>query len=89
MGCAGCRGEAHESGCGSGRRARGRRTWGTFARNHLAGTVAIDFLTVPTATFGVLYVFFDGPTRGVNVRVMGRSLVDVARVWRALRAEKR
>ena len=30
-----------------------------------------------------------GPTRGVNVRVMGRSLVDVARVWRALRREKR
>ena len=29
-----------------------------------------------------------GPTRGVNLRVMGRSLVDVARVWRALRAEK-
>jgi len=26
-----------------------------------------------------------GPTRGVNLRVMGRSLVDVARVWRALR----
>ncbi|CAN5923664.1 glycosyltransferase family 2 protein [soil metagenome] len=29
-----------------------------------------------------------GPTRGVNLRVMGRSLVDVARVWRALRREK-
>ena len=29
-----------------------------------------------------------GPTRGVNLRVMGRSLVDVARVWRALRHEK-
>jgi transposase InsO family protein len=34
------------------------QTWKTFLRNHLAGTIAIDFLTVPTATFGVLYVFF-------------------------------
>ncbi len=34
------------------------QTWGTFVRNHLSGTLAIDFLTVPTATFGVLYVFF-------------------------------
>jgi len=30
-----------------------------------------------------------GPTRGVNLRVMGRSLLDVARVWRALRREGR
>ena len=34
------------------------RTWGTFLRTHLAGTIAIDFLTVPTVTFQVLYVFF-------------------------------
>jgi hypothetical protein len=27
-------------------------------RAHLAGTIAIDFLTVPTVTFNVLYVFF-------------------------------
>jgi hypothetical protein len=33
-------------------------TWATFVRAHLAETLAIDFLTVPTATFGVLYVFF-------------------------------
>jgi putative transposase len=33
-------------------------TWGTFLRTHLAGTIAIDFLTVPTVTFQVLYVFF-------------------------------
>jgi transposase InsO family protein len=32
-------------------------TWGTFVRTHLAGTLAIDFLTVPTATFRTLYVF--------------------------------
>ena len=34
------------------------QTWKTFLRNHLAGTIAIDFLTVPTVTFKVLYVFF-------------------------------
>ena len=33
-------------------------TWGTFLRMHLPGTLAIDFLTVPTVTFNVLYVFF-------------------------------
>jgi putative transposase len=30
------------------------QTWGTFLRNHLASTVAIDFLTVPTVTFNVV-----------------------------------
>lgn len=34
------------------------QTWGSFVRNHLSGTLAIDFLTVPAATSGVLYVFF-------------------------------
>ncbi len=34
------------------------QTWKTFLRNHLEGTIAIDFLTVPTVTFSVLYVFF-------------------------------
>jgi hypothetical protein len=33
-------------------------TWGTFLRMHLPGTIAIDFLTIPTVTFNVLYVFF-------------------------------
>src|SRR5450432_4175149 len=33
-------------------------TWATFVRMHLEGAVAIDFLTVPTAMFDVLYVFF-------------------------------
>jgi transposase InsO family protein len=32
-------------------------TWGTFVRLHLAGTIAVDFLTVPTVTFRTLYVF--------------------------------
>ena len=29
-------------------------TWGAFLRMHLDGTIAIDFLTVPTVTFNVL-----------------------------------
>jgi putative transposase len=33
-------------------------TWGSFLRLHLTGTLAVDFLTVPTVTFDVLYVFF-------------------------------
>jgi putative transposase len=33
-------------------------SWAAFLRLHLAGTIAIDFLTVPTVTFNVLYVFF-------------------------------
>jgi transposase InsO family protein len=33
------------------------QTWLTFLRNHLHESWAIDFCTVPTATFSVLYVF--------------------------------
>ena len=33
------------------------QTWRTFLTNHLAQTVGIDFFTVPTATFRVLFVF--------------------------------
>ena len=33
-------------------------TWKTFVRNYLAGAIAIDFLTVPTVTFDIVYVFF-------------------------------
>ena len=32
-------------------------TWTTFLRNHLDSIVSIDFLTVPTVTFQILYVF--------------------------------
>jgi putative transposase len=32
-------------------------TWGTFVRLHLAGAIAVDFLTVPLATCRTLYVF--------------------------------
>ncbi len=33
------------------------QTWLTFLRNHLNESWAIDFCTVPTATFNILYVF--------------------------------
>ena len=32
------------------------QTWRTFLKNHMASTVAIDFFTVPTATFRILFV---------------------------------
>ena len=33
------------------------QTWQTFIRNHMAEIAAIDFFTVPTATFRTIYVF--------------------------------
>ncbi|MFK8083900.1 MAG: integrase core domain-containing protein [Granulosicoccus sp.] len=33
------------------------QTWRTFLDNHVADMVSVDFFTVPTATFRVLYVF--------------------------------
>jgi len=33
------------------------QTWRTFLENHASELVSSDFLTVPTATFGILYVF--------------------------------
>ena len=33
------------------------QTWRTFLNNHLEDIAAVDFFTVPTATFRVLYVF--------------------------------
>jgi len=40
-----------------GRPPRPSQTWTTFMRNHLVGALAIDFFTVPTVTFDILYVF--------------------------------
>ncbi len=33
------------------------QTWRTFLENHAAELVSVDFFTVPTATFRILYVF--------------------------------
>jgi putative transposase len=38
--------------------AGSRQRWATFVRNHLHETLAVDFAVVPTATFGIVYVFF-------------------------------
>ena len=35
-----------------------RQRWRTFLANHREAIAAIDFFTVPTATFRVLYIFF-------------------------------
>jgi hypothetical protein len=37
---------------------RPRQRWLTFLRNHREAIAAMDFFTVPTLTFGVLYCFF-------------------------------
>jgi hypothetical protein len=34
------------------------KRWLAFLRNHRAAVAAMDFFTVPTLTFGVLYCFF-------------------------------
>src|SRR5215469_6125330 len=34
------------------------KRWLTFLRNHREAIAAMDFFTVPTVTFGVLYCFF-------------------------------
>jgi len=33
------------------------QTWRTFIKNHMHNTISIDFFTVPTAAFKVMYVF--------------------------------
>jgi putative transposase len=38
-------------------RSRSDQTWKTFLQNHTQALIAVDFFAVPTATFGVLYVF--------------------------------
>jgi hypothetical protein len=40
-----------------GSRRPSSQTWTTFLRNHLAQMVSVDFFTVPTFNFRLLYVF--------------------------------
>jgi putative transposase len=40
------------------RRLEPAKRWATFLSNHREAIAAMDFLTVPTLTFGVLYCFF-------------------------------
>jgi len=39
------------------RRKPPSQTWRTFLENHLPDTVGIDFFTMPTATFRILFTF--------------------------------
>jgi hypothetical protein len=39
-------------------REQARKLWAAFLRNHRDVIVAMDFFTVPTLTFRVLYCFF-------------------------------
>jgi len=60
------------------------QTWRTFLRNHVAQLASIDFFTVPTATFRVLFVFVvlaHGRRRIVHVNVTARPAAD----WTAQR----
>jgi transposase InsO family protein len=41
-----------------GRKGNPRKLWSVFLRNHREVIAAMDFFTVPTATFRVLYCFF-------------------------------
>ena len=42
----------------SSKKSRSVKGWLTFLRNHREAIAAMDFFTVPTLTFGVLYGFF-------------------------------
>jgi len=52
-----CRGAIHGGQIFASARKPPSQTWRTFLTNHLMQTAAIDFFTVPTATFRVLFVF--------------------------------
>jgi hypothetical protein len=43
-----------------GRRPSSSPTWRTFLRTHLSQCASMDFFTVPTATFRVLFVLVSG-----------------------------
>jgi hypothetical protein len=46
------------------RRKAASQTWKTFLANHAKDMVAIDFFTVRTVTFNVLFVFLEIPILG-------------------------
>jgi putative transposase len=67
-------------------------TWRAFVRAHRPGTIAIDFVVVPTVTFGLLYVFFVlslKRRRLLHVNVtpswLPRPSIEIARDHAALR----
>jgi len=69
-------------------RSRSFETMVTFLRNHREAIAAMDFFTVPTLTFGVLYCFFIiGHDRrkilhfNVTRNPMRFGLTAIARAW--------
>jgi hypothetical protein len=64
---------------------RGRRppsqSWRTFLDNHLPQLVSIDFFTVPTLSFQVLYVFLFWPMTGCALFTSYLLIACPDRVW--------
>jgi hypothetical protein len=50
------------------------KQWLAFLRNHREAIAAMDFFTVPTLTFGVLYCFSSSATTGVSCIAMRREI---------------
>ena len=55
------------------RRKPPSQTWRIFLQNHLGTVVSIDFFTVPTIHFQVLYVFLDGAATAGSISVRSRA----------------
>jgi hypothetical protein len=53
------------------RRGDPAKRWLAFLRNHRNAIVALDFFTVPTVTFRVLYCFFGRPSPSLHVATSG------------------
>jgi hypothetical protein len=49
------------------------KRWLAFLRNHRDAIAAMDFFSVPTITFGVLYCFFGVPSRQSYSRPLHRN----------------
>jgi hypothetical protein len=66
------------------RRKPPSQTWRTFLENHVKTMVSVDFFTVPTIRFQVLYVFLVIATAS-----SGRSLLSRGRQWASSRCFRR
>src|SRR5260370_29043365 len=57
--------------------------WGTFLKNHCEAIAAMDFFTVPTVTFRLLYCFFviDHHRRKIRTSVRSPWQNSVAERW--------
>jgi putative transposase len=67
---------------------RSHQTWTTFLRNHPGQMVSVDFLTVPTLNFKVLYVFVvlshvHRPILHFNVTASSSARWTAQQLWEA------